>query len=239
MEITDLPTFDFRKTDAAFPAYSYESFYGVITSTSAPSWRSQSTLPARLLGGVLLGAAISPGAAIAFQEQPLIQTENGQQAIAPITVPQKLESIREAFGLSTSALADVLAVSRPTIYQWIKGQSEPSGENRARLERVSLLAAKWRDSFPGMSMDHWLTDNEPGEPSLFDLLKAENQDPKCIRDLLDQRITGARRTENGIAAERRAASDFGVPQKESATPEAVKRWSTARSEFLRTSNLHG
>jgi DNA-binding transcriptional regulator YiaG len=188
---------------------------------------------------VLLGAAISPGAAIAFQEQPLIQTENGQQATAPITVPQKLESIREAFGLSTSALADVLAVSRPTIYQWIKGQSEPSGENRARLERVSLLAAKWRDSFPGMSMDHWLTDNEPGEPSLLDLLKAEDQDPKCIRDLLDQRITGARRTENGIAAERRAAGDFGVPQKESATPEAVKRWSTARSEFLRTSNLHG
>jgi DNA-binding transcriptional regulator YiaG len=43
---------------------------------------------------------------------------------APIalTIPQKLEAVRETFTLSTSALADVLGVSRPTIYQWIKGQ---------------------------------------------------------------------------------------------------------------------
>ena len=196
-------------------------------------------MPAKLLGSLLLGAAISPGDAIAFQQQPVIQIEMGQQAIAPITVPQKLESIREAFGVSTSALAEILGVSRPTIYQWIKGQSEPSGANKARLDRIALLAAAWTRAFPTLNMDHWLTDNEPGQPSLLDLLKVGDLDAKQIDGVLARRITAAKQSEARIAAERRAAGDAGLPQKENNVPEAVQSWSTARSDVLRAANLHG
>jgi len=233
-------TFELRRQTSPIPEHSYESFYGAITSTSVPSWHSQSTMPAKLLGSMLLGAAISPGDAIAFQQQPLVQMRSSQHAAAPITVPQKIESIREAFSLSTSALAEILGVSRPTIYQWIKGQQEPqSVENRVRLDRVALLAAVWRKAFPSMNMDHWLTDNEPGEPSLMNLLKANEPDEPKINSLLARRIADAKRTESTIAAERGASGDLGLPRNENNMPEAVQRWSNARSNLLRTSNLQG
>jgi len=215
---------------------SYEAFYGAITSTSLLSRRSQLDLPARVISSVLLSAAVSPGEIVNFQQVPVIENMC-QQVVAPVTIPQKIESIREAFGLTTSALAEILDVSRPTIYQWIKGQSEPSGDNKARLDRVALFAAKWNKAFPTMNMDHWLTDNEPGRPSLMDLLKDGDLDIKKIDDLLAQRIASARHTETSITRERGAAGDVGLPKKENTIPEAVQRWSTARSEFLRASNL--
>ncbi len=234
------PTYDLTN-DYTHPAlgHSYESFYGVVTSTSLPSRRSQLDMPARVISGILLGAAVSPGDIVKYQQEPVTIENACQQATAPVTIPQRIESIREAFGLSTSALAEILCVSRPTIYQWLKGQSEPSGDNKARLDRIALIAATWNKAFPAMNMDHWLTDNEPGQPSLLDLLKAGDLNTKKIGDLLAQRITSAKQTEARIAGERRAAGDFGLPQNEGTIPEAVQRWSTVRSDFLRSSNLRG
>lgn len=230
-------TYELTRDHLHAPGHSYESFYGVITSTSAPSWCSQSNLPARLLGGVLLGAAISPGVAIAYQEQPLIHQENGQQSIAPITVPHKLESIREAFGLSTSALAEVLGVSRPTIYQWIKGQSEPSGENRNRLDQVALLAATWKNAFPAENMDHWLTDSEPGAQSLMDLLRKDTQDTDAINQLVITRIRQAHEANRRIETARMASGMGELPAPEGLVPEEIYRWSETRQSMLRNSNL--
>lgn len=233
-------TFELRRHLSPTPEHSYESFYGTITSTSVPSWHSQSTMPAKLLGSMLLGASISPGDAIAFQQQPLVQIESSQKVVAPITVPQKIESIREAFGLSTSALAEILGVSRPTIYQWTKGQQEPqSVEYRVRLDRVALLAGRWKKAFPAMNMDHWLTDNEPGEPSLMHLLKANEPDEPRINNLFSRRIADAKRTESAIVTRRRTAGDLNLPRQENNLPETVQRWSDARSHLLRTSNLQG
>jgi DNA-binding transcriptional regulator YiaG len=237
MEMNDTPTFELRRNISPIPEHSYESFYGAITSTSLPTWHTQSTMPAKLLGGLLLGAAISPGDAIAFQQQPVIQIEVGQQAIAPITVPQKLECIREAFGVSTSALADVLAVSRPTVYQWIKGQSEPTGENRNRLDQVALHAATWRKAFPGENMDHWLTDSEPGQTSLLDLLRQESQDTGAIRQLMVTRMQQAREANQRIEAARKASGMGELPAPEGLVPEEIYRWSETRQSMLRNSNL--
>lgn len=194
-------------------------------------------MPAKLLGGLLLGAAISPGDAIAFQQQPVIQIEVGQQAIAPITVPQKLECIREAFGLSTSALAEVLAVSRPTVYQWIKGLGEPSGENRNRLDQVALHAATWRKAFPDENMDHWLTDSEPGAPSLMDLLRQDTHDNDAINQLVITRIRQAREANQRIEAARKASGMGELPAPEGLVPEQIYRWSETRQSMLRASNL--
>jgi DNA-binding transcriptional regulator YiaG len=237
MEMNDTITFDLKRQDLVIPDYPYESFFRVITSTSVPSWHVSSSMPAKVLGSLLVGAAITPGTAIAIQERPAAQIQNGQIEIAPITVPQKIESIREAFGLSTSALADVLAVSRPTIYQWIKGQSEPSGDNRSRLDQVSEYAATWHKAFPGESMDHWLTDNEPGKPSLLELLRQESQDTGAIRQLIVTRVRQAREANQRIEAARKASGMGELPTPEGLVPEEIYRWSETRQSMLRNSNL--
>lgn len=86
-------------------------------------------------------------------------------------------------------------------------------------------------------MDHWLTDNEPGHPSLLDLLKAPQHDAAQIRALLDQRIGQASQAGNRIAAERQAVGDTALSTPASKVPEALRHWSAARSTLLRASNL--
>jgi len=237
MEMNDALTFELKRQDPLIPDRPHESFFGAITSTSVPSWHTSSSVPARVLGSLLLGAAISPGATIDVQERLAVHIEDSLLEIAPITVPQKIESIREAFGLSTSALAEVLAVSRPTIYQWIKGQSEPTGENRNRLDRVALHAATWRKAIPDESMDHWLTDSEPGEPSLLDLLRQETQDADVIRRLITTRMRQAHEANRRIETARMASGMGELPAPEGLVPEEIYRWSETRQSMLRNSNL--
>jgi hypothetical protein len=140
--------------------------------------------------------------------------------------------------LSTSALADMLGVSRLTVYQWIKGQSEPESiDSRNRLDQLVLLAETWNAAFPGRSMDHWFTDKGPGQPSLLELLKAPQHDAPQIRALFDLRIGQASQARNRIAADRQAVGDTALSTPASKVPEALRHWSAARSTLLRASNF--
>ena len=155
-----------------------------------------------------------------------------------LTLPRKLEALRGTFVLSTSALADMLGVSRLTVYQWIKGQSEPESiDSRNRLDQLVLLAETWNDAFPGRSMDHWLTDNEPGNPSLLELLKAPQHDAPQIRALLDLRIGQASQTGSRIAAERHAVGDTALPTRTCNVPETLRRGSVSRTPLHRAPHL--
>jgi DNA-binding transcriptional regulator YiaG len=220
------------------PLDPFQSLFGMITTTSIPRRGSGRALFAGVLGGLVSSSSASPGQIIDTQMLAEVPPAICQPAATPLTIPQKLEALRETFTLSTSALADVLGVSRPTIYQWIKGQSEPqSTDSRNRLDQLVLLAKTWNDAFPGVSMDHWLTDNEPGQPSLLELLKAPQHDTPQIRALLDQRIGQASQAGSRIATERRAIGDTALPTRASNVPESLRRWSVARSTLLRASNL--
>lgn len=215
-----------------------QSLIGMITTTSVPKRGSGRVLVAGVFGGLVSASSASPGQAIEAQMRVDVPTAICQPASTPLTIPQKLETLRETFTLSTSALAEVLGVSRPTIYQWIKGQNEPQSiESRNRLDQLVLLAKTWNHAFPSRSMDHWLTDNEPGQPSLLELLKAPQHDAPRIRALLDQRIRQASQAGSRIAAERQAVGDTALPTRVSNVPEPLRSWSAARSTLLRASNL--
>lgn len=57
-----------------------------------------------------------------------------------------LTRVREALGLSVSDLAAVLGVTRPTVYAWMKDESEPRTEAWKRLrelEQVALQAERY------------------------------------------------------------------------------------------------
>lgn len=208
------------------------------TTVASDRWKSHREITAKLFGGLLLGVPVAPGVAIEAQMLAEIAPAISQPAATPLTIPQKLETLRETFTLSTSALAEVLGVSRPTIYQWIKGQNEPQSiDSRNRLDQLVLLAKTWNHAFPSRSMDHWLTDNEPGQPSLLELLKAPQHDAPRIRALLDQRVRQASQAGSRIAAERQAVGDTALPTRVSNVPEPLRRWSAARSTLLRASNL--
>ncbi|WP_396157575.1 helix-turn-helix domain-containing protein [Arthrobacter sp.] len=59
-------------------------------------------------------------------------------------VSELVNEIRVSLGLSITQLAAVLAVERPTIYSWLKGQATPAPH---RMERITLavdIARYWR-----------------------------------------------------------------------------------------------
>jgi len=56
--------------------------------------------------------------------------------------PRVLAALRESLGLSITDLARVLDVSRPTIYAWMKGETEPRSELWPRLREMEQLASQ-------------------------------------------------------------------------------------------------
>jgi len=56
--------------------------------------------------------------------------------------PRILAGLRESLGLSITDLARVFEVTRPTIYAWMKGQSEPRPELWPRLREMERLASQ-------------------------------------------------------------------------------------------------
>ncbi|WP_019625760.1 helix-turn-helix transcriptional regulator [Thioalkalivibrio sp. ALJT] len=55
--------------------------------------------------------------------------------------PRVLAALRESLGLSITDLARVFDVSRPTIYAWMKGETEPRAELWPRLREMEQLAS--------------------------------------------------------------------------------------------------
>lgn len=56
--------------------------------------------------------------------------------------PRILARLRDSLGLSVTDLAKAFEVSRPTIYAWMKGETEPRPELWPRLEEMAQLASR-------------------------------------------------------------------------------------------------
>lgn len=56
------------------------------------------------------------------------------------TPAAQLDLVREELGLSITDLANLLGVTRPTIYAWIQGRQEPKPEMLARIRELHAVA---------------------------------------------------------------------------------------------------
>lgn len=68
----------------------------------------------------------------------------------PLSVNDKLNTIRSVFGLSISQLAQVMRVERVTIYDWLRKNAMDSlrGTSRARLSELCAIATTWASFTP-------------------------------------------------------------------------------------------
>lgn len=192
-----------------------------------------------MITGFVAFSPVAPGARVDAQMTHALAP--GVVSLRPalvLTISEKLESIRSVLDLSTTALAELIGVSRPTIYQWIKNQGEPqSAEHRARIDRLAECAATWHNAFPEESMDHWLTDSEPGHASLLDLLRQDTQETAAINQLMSTRIRQAHEANQRIDAARKASGMEELPVSEGIVPENIYRWNVARMSMRRAAKL--
>lgn len=114
-----------------------------------------------------------------------ITTGAETEVIAPPTIPEKLDQIRDAFGLSMSALANVLRASRASVYNWY--ETAPQSEHiLQRIETLFEIAREWQEINPyhyppGKLMKQKLGDG----PSMLERLGREVLDMGEIRSGMD------------------------------------------------------
>ncbi len=114
-----------------------------------------------------------------------ITTGAETEVIAPPTIPEKLDQIRNAFGLSMSALADVLQASRASVYNWY--ETAPGSEHiLQRIETLFEIAREWQEINPyhyppGKLMKQKLGDG----PSMLERLGRDVLDMEEIQEGLE------------------------------------------------------
>jgi DNA-binding transcriptional regulator YiaG len=98
---------------------------------------------------------------------------------------QLLGTIRSSLSLRVTELAEALQVQRPTIYAWMKSETEPQDDNRLRLEVISEIAREWR-SLSDKPLGNLLRQPTGDSPSLMNLLKRKHLNQSGISKLLRQ-----------------------------------------------------
>lgn len=127
------------------------------------------------------------------------------------SVPGQVAQVRASFSLQIKQLAEVLNVERPTVYAWIKEQSEPRPQKRSRLRQLYQLAKCW-DSLAIEPLGKALTEVASDGCSILELL----QQSEIPQSLIAERLRGIANT--------RARGEAGAsPRKKSPAQIAEER----------------
>jgi len=127
---------------------------------------------------------------------------------APATLSEIIREIRQAFGLNIKQLADVMRVSRVTIYDWLRQDdlSVLRDGARRRLTHVQMLAVVWAllPSIPGAYLDEPF--DEAGE-TLGALLIAETLPTTLLLPKFHQMLLQIKNIEQRNAASQAQLSE--------------------------------
>jgi DNA-binding transcriptional regulator YiaG len=109
-----------------------------------------------------------------------------RHAVLRMSSADQAHEVMAALNLNKTQLADVLRVSRPTLYDWLDGK-EPNTANAQRLTRlVQLLVDAGITASNSISPRFVRESLDNGEPSLLDLLKADTLDEVRVATVLAQ-----------------------------------------------------
>ena len=126
------------------------------------SFKSESRNSASTLTNISVAAMssmliFSPGELTACRHEPSILQLAGEikqaQPVANL-VSDSLKNIRKQFNFNVTELADLLGVSRPTIYGWLKGESGNKPSVVERLQTLSAAADYWTDITEGKASSY-------------------------------------------------------------------------------------
>jgi len=161
-------------------------------TTASPTTQGASPMA----GGVLIAALLIAGTgAIATPQSstqvltgsitPICTIDHFQQETGDVTadVQEKIAGIRHYLSLTTTDLASVLQVKRPTIYAWTAGAVSLHRNHRARLDMAYEIARDWR-ALSMKPIGEGIREKFAGGAALIDLLSADQFDHVAIRSAM-------------------------------------------------------
>lgn len=109
-----------------------------------------------------------------------------RQAVLRMSSADQAREVMAALNLNKTQLAEVLGVSRPTLYDWLDGK-EPNVANAQRLTGlVRLLVNAGVTAADALSLRFVRESLNDGEPSLLELLKADTLDEARVTRVLTE-----------------------------------------------------
>jgi DNA-binding transcriptional regulator YiaG len=105
--------------------------------------------------------------------------QHKQSPHSNIGISEKLERIRSQLGVSLANLADLLGISRSTLYSWLDGEPNLQEAKRLCLERLEKRSQMWSELSPytpsvfmrsreydGKTLEAWLQDADISDETL-------------------------------------------------------------------------
>lgn len=128
---------------------------------------------------------------------------------------EQLQIISQVLNLSKSELARVMRITRPPLYDWMKGKSAPKDDNARRLNTIAMMVDEimTHDDRPLFSI--FVTEPiEQGSASILEYLQRESIDQPALSALLGKARELTSQRDTRLAAFERDS------QRRTATPEA-------------------
>lgn len=149
---------------------------------------------------------------------PLPETALAESVPAAQSLAERVSSIKAAFGLTISQLAQVLHVQRQTIYDWMDEDHPPQvqGHKRERLAAIQRWAFQWNALCPWPA-GRWVASYAVEGNTLLDLLAADVLDEARLTTVLhglseQVKAEWQRRGERSLANRLRARGFQPVPE---------------------------
>lgn len=103
----------------------------------------------------------------------VLSAEPDEETDVVISTAEKIELVRDGFGVSISQLAKILRTSRPSIYSWLEGEI-PREQYLQRIEKIFNFAKYWTEINPyHFSPGPILRQPLGGLPSMLEQLEQE------------------------------------------------------------------
>ena len=163
-----------------------------------------------LIGTAALPASVNVSALMFDRPIPYVYVMEDKSIVDTIPVAEKIQKVLSFYNLGKSHLCKIAGISRPALYAWIDGSSEPDTENFAKVEQLYSIEREL-DVTGKATIHHGFVDKAlPGEEKSLYQLFVENSklDIDSIKNLVRVALNKSiSRAEN---IESRRVSEFKI-----------------------------
>lgn len=139
-----------------------------------------------LIGTAALPASVNVSALMFDRPIPYVYVMEDKSTVDTIPVAEKIQKVLSFYNLGKSHLCKITGISRPALYAWIDGSSEPDTENFAKVEQLYSIEREL-DVTGKETIHHGFVDKAlPGEEKSLYQLFVENSklDIDSIKNLV-------------------------------------------------------